>query len=82
MRPRHLYGQDAPITPNKHYTLNSEEPGMVVADNGSDWFFQGTSDSRWPSGIISELKGVPASGFEAVDTSPLQISANSGRARR
>jgi len=26
LRPRHLYGQDAPITPNKHYTLNSEEP--------------------------------------------------------
>lgn len=56
--------------------------GMVVADNGSDWFFQGTSDSRWPAGIISELKRVPASGFEAVDAAPLQMSANSGRARR
>lgn len=56
--------------------------GMVVADNGSDWFFQGTSDSRWPDSIISELKRVPAAGFEAVDVAPLQVSANSGRARR
>src|SRR5262249_50650399 len=22
--------------------------GMFVADNGSNWFFQGTEDSRWP----------------------------------
>ncbi len=56
--------------------------GMVVADNGSDWFFQGTSDSRWPAQLISELKGIPAAGFEAVDTSTLQISPNSGRANR
>lgn len=56
--------------------------GMVVADNGSDWYFQGTSDSRWPEDLISELKRVPASGFEAVDVAPLQASPNSGRALR
>lgn len=59
----------------KHY-------GMVVADNGSNWFFQGTSDTRWPDDLISELKNIPASGFEAVDASPLQVSPNSGAARR
>ncbi len=56
--------------------------GMVVADNGSDWYLQGTSDSRWPNGLISELKRVPASGFEAVDSAPLRISSNSGAAHR
>ena len=56
--------------------------GMVVADNGSDWYLQGTSDARWPNSLISELRRIPASGFEAVDTAPLQLSANSGKARR
>ncbi|MFA7266867.1 MAG: hypothetical protein WC054_11195 [Candidatus Nanopelagicales bacterium] len=56
--------------------------GMVVADNGSDWYFQGTADTRWPNSLISELKRIPASGFEAVDVAPLQISPNSGKARR
>ncbi|MEI6622913.1 MAG: hypothetical protein WCP28_13495 [Actinomycetes bacterium] len=55
--------------------------GMVLADNGSAWYFQGTSDTRWPDALISELKDVPASSFEAVDAAPLQITANSAAAR-
>jgi len=56
--------------------------GMVVADNGSGWFFQGTQDARWPSGLIDELKTIPASSFEAVDLRKLKVSANSAKARR
>lgn len=56
--------------------------GLVVADNGSDWYFQGTSDDRWPIDLIDELKSIPASAFEAVDTRQLMISADSGQARR
>ena len=26
--------------------------GLVLADNGSPWYFQGTADSRWPSGLL------------------------------
>jgi hypothetical protein len=55
--------------------------GMVLADNGSPWYFQGEADKRWPSGLISELKTIPASAFEAVDTSGMEINHNSGRAR-
>jgi hypothetical protein len=51
--------------------------GLVLADNGSPWFFQGTVDSRWPQGLLDELKRIPASAFEAVDTSSLMISVNS-----
>jgi hypothetical protein len=47
--------------------------GLVLADNGSPWFFQGTVDTRWPEGLLDELKRVPASAFEAVDTSSLMI---------
>ncbi len=55
--------------------------GLVLADNGSPWYFQGTADNAWPDALISQLKTIPASAFEAVDTSSLEISANSGAAR-
>jgi hypothetical protein len=55
--------------------------GLVLADNGSPWFFQGTADNAWPDALISQLKTVPASAFEAVDTSGLEISAGSAAAR-
>jgi hypothetical protein len=55
--------------------------GLVLADNGSPWFFQGARDTRWPEGLLDELKRVPASAFEAVDTSRLMISANSMKAK-
>jgi len=51
--------------------------GLVLADNGSPWFFQGTADTRWPEALLDELKRVPASAFEAVDTSSLMISYDS-----
>ncbi len=56
--------------------------GLIVADNGSNWYFQGATDSAWPDSLISELKTVPASAFEAVDESSLQVSADSGQARQ
>ncbi len=55
--------------------------GLVLADNGSPWFFQGTADNAWPDALISQLKTIPASAFEAVDTSSLQISVDSASAR-
>lgn len=45
--------------------------GMILADNGSDWFFQGDSDSRWNDDDLNQLKSVPGSAFEAVDTGPI-----------
>ncbi len=51
--------------------------GLVLADNGSPWYFQGTSDTRWKNDMMDELKQIPASAFEAVDTSSLMVSKNS-----
>jgi hypothetical protein len=51
--------------------------GLVLADNGSPWYFQGTADERWPGALLDELKQVPASAFEAVDTLPLRRSNDS-----
>jgi hypothetical protein len=55
--------------------------GLVLADNGSPWFFQGTADTRWPEELLDELKRVPASAFEAVDTTSLRIHQDSMRVR-
>ncbi len=56
--------------------------GLVLADNGSPWFFQGEADPRWEAELIRELKTIPASAFEAVDTSGLRRSKNSARVKK
>lgn len=53
--------------------------GIVLADNGSGWFFQGEASTAWPSRLISELKSIPSSAFEAVDTAKLKHKKNSAR---
>ncbi len=56
--------------------------GLIVADNGSNWYFGGTADAGWPLALVDELKQVPASAFEAVDESSLMIDPNSAQARQ
>jgi hypothetical protein len=40
--------------------------GMIVADNGSNWFFSGTSDRRWGDENLNQLKRIPGSAFQVV----------------
>lgn len=46
--------------------------GMIVADNGSDWFISGATDRRWSDDDLNQLKSVPGSAFEAVTTGPVR----------
>ena len=55
--------------------------GLVLADNGSPWFFQGEQHARWPARLVEDLKTVPASAFVAVDTSSLRVSRDSAAVR-
>ncbi len=55
--------------------------GLILADNGTNWYFGGTADPAWPISLVDELKTVPASAFQAVDESPLMVSPDSGQAR-
>ena len=43
--------------------------GLIVADNGSNWFFQGTHDDRWDDIELNSLKNLHGKDFEAVDIS-------------
>jgi hypothetical protein len=45
--------------------------GMLVADNGSNWFLSGATDSRWNDEDLEQLKSVPGSAFEAVAGGPI-----------
>jgi hypothetical protein len=45
--------------------------GMFVADNGSNWFISGSTDTRWNDDDLNQLKIVPGSAFEAVATGPV-----------
>ncbi|MGI8434098.1 MAG: hypothetical protein ACR2LE_05095 [Nocardioidaceae bacterium] len=55
--------------------------GLVLADNGSPWFFQGEASARWPSGLLDELKTIPAQAFVAVDTARLRVRPGSAATR-
>src|SRR5438093_4592192 len=46
--------------------------GMIVADNGSDWFVSGTPDPRWSNDQLRTLGQVKGSDFEVVNTSTLR----------
>ena len=54
--------------------------GLILADNGSNWYFQGTADRRWTYTEVDQLKEIPANQFVAVDESCLMVSPNSGEA--
>ncbi|HEX3323862.1 MAG TPA: hypothetical protein VHR65_01805 [Solirubrobacterales bacterium] len=40
--------------------------GMIAADNGSNWFFSGSSDHRWDDESLDQLKRIPGSAFQVV----------------
>lgn len=48
--------------------------GVIVADNGSNWFFQGAPSTGWVDHDLDQLKDIPGSAFEAVDTGPVVTS--------
>jgi hypothetical protein len=48
--------------------------GLIVADNGSNWYFQGASDDRWDDDDLGQLKQIPGTAFEVVDTGPVRTS--------
>jgi hypothetical protein len=54
-----------------------QDYGLIVADNGSDWYFQGTVDHAWTNHLLDQLKQVPARAFQAVDAGTCKVSPGS-----
>jgi hypothetical protein len=45
--------------------------GMILADNGSNWYVSGAPDPHWSNDDLHSLGRVKGSDFEVVDTSSL-----------
>jgi hypothetical protein len=46
--------------------------GMIVADNGADWYISGAPHERWSNDQLHTLGRVTGSNFEVVDTTSLR----------
>jgi hypothetical protein len=55
--------------------------GIMLADNGSNWYVSGAPDERWDNDMLHLLDVLTGNDFEAVDTSILIIDPNSGEIR-
>ena len=52
-----------------------QQYGLILADNGSDWYVSGDSDDAWAplmDGVTQAFSQVHGSDFEAVETGPIQ----------
>lgn len=45
-----------------------EQYGLIVADNGQNWMISGESDARWNDSDMDQIRRIPASALEYVDT--------------
>ena len=62
--------------------------GLIVADNGSNWYITGAPDRRWNDEDLDQLKRVPGSAFRrcglvrSCDASRLRVGLHDGRRLR
>lgn len=54
--------------------------GLILADNGSNWYVSGAPDARWNDDmLVSAFRQLKGSDFEAVDVSSLMVDPDSGQ---
>lgn len=55
--------------------------GIILADNGSNWYVSGAPDEGWDNDMLHLLDVLTGDDFEAVDTSGLIVDPNSAEAK-
>jgi hypothetical protein len=55
---------------NRAILTAMQQYGMILADNGGDFFIQGATDPRWDDSDLANLGGIASSNFEVVQMSP------------
>ena len=59
-----------------------KEYGLILADNGSNWYISGEPDARWNDDLlVTAFKSLHGSSFEAIDESSLMVDPNSAQSR-
>jgi hypothetical protein len=66
LRLRPTYGLGGFSGPARTIAQALKRYGMIVADNGSNWFFSGSSDRRWDDENLNQLKRIPGGAFQVV----------------
>ena len=66
LRLRRSYGLGGFTGPAKAIAEALKRYGMIVADNGSNWYISGSSDRRWDDENLDQLKRIPGSAFQVV----------------
>jgi hypothetical protein len=66
LRLRRSYGLGGFSGPAKAIAEALKRYGMIVADNGSNWYISGSSDRRWGDENLDQLKRIPGSAFQVV----------------
>ncbi|HWD37516.1 MAG TPA: hypothetical protein VG944_01595 [Fimbriimonas sp.] len=62
----------APYSANVQVILKAlKKYGMIVADNGSNWYISGAPDARWNDDELGQLKGIKGANFEVVTSGRL-----------
>jgi hypothetical protein len=60
------------LSPSAQAVAHSmQKYGMILADNGSNFYFQGEANAGWTDTDIEPLKTIPASAFELLAMPPL-----------
>ncbi len=55
--------------------------GIILADNGSNWYVSGAPDERWDNDMLHLLDVLTGNDFEAVDVSGMIVDVDSGEAK-
>ena len=72
----------SPFPPELQVLLRAMQVyGIVLADNGADWYVGGAPDPRFDNDMLHLLDVVTGNDFEAVDTYALLVNPDSGQAR-
>jgi hypothetical protein len=73
VRLKSSYVISASLTPETRVILQALKTyGMILADNGSNWYVSGAPDARWNNDrLVSELAAVKGSDFEVVQMNEL-----------
>jgi hypothetical protein len=66
LRLKASYGLSHFSGPAKAIAVAMKRYGLIVADNGSNWYISGTSDRRWDDENLDQLKAIPGRAFEVV----------------
>jgi hypothetical protein len=66
LRLKASYGLGRFSGPAKTIATAMKQYGMIIADNGSNWYISGSSDRRWDDENLDQLKQIPGRAFEVV----------------